>query len=129
MLEMIKANVYAFAKAKLGKSISVMVGPQFDFLTNAKTTLSYPSNTIPAPGDENYYDTFKNTSTGITGGIELAPSDKWAIYARYMGGLVDMNRGDDWSGNVAGDYKNSSFHLGVKWRLPKLPLVGSRVYM
>lgn len=96
-----------FLKANLGEKFAIMAGPEFNYLAS-----SSDSNNNFKKED------FKEWSTAITGGVEFAPHSRLAIYLRYNYGLVDMFRADDGNTFITNEpYKNSSLHLGIKWKL------------
>lgn len=100
-------SVPLFLKASLGDKFAIMAGPEFNYLANSSDSF-------------NNFDKedFKEWSTAVTGGIEFAPHSRLTIYGKYSYGFVDMFRFDDGNTAIQNEpYKNSSFHLGLKFKL------------
>lgn len=67
------------------KAVALFVGPQFDFLMNAKNKTT----------DSENKSAFKSTDIALTGGVEFIPHGRVSIYARYIHGLTNINDADN----------------------------------
>jgi outer membrane protein OmpA-like peptidoglycan-associated protein len=91
-------------KIHAGDAIAFTLGPQFDFMTSIED-----NNNVAVK------ESFKGTSVGISGGLEVFPRGKVTIFGRYILGLTDMD--DRANHNPDMEYKISNIALGLKFKL------------
>lgn len=95
-------SVPVFLKFDVARSLALMVGPQFDFLMNAKEKES---------GTENK-GTFENTNFAVTGGLEFFPHGRVSIYARYSYGFSDVSHAP-----LVPEMQNQNIQAGLKLKI------------
>ncbi len=98
-------SVPLLLKYKTRMDVAFFAGPQIDFLnslSNQGTTPYYKSN-------------YEAVTTILTGGVEMFPTGKVQIYARYMYGLSDMK--STTNPNAGTHFYNQGVQLGLKVKL------------
>ncbi len=95
-------SVPVLLKFGLGKNLAILLGSQFDFLSNAKN-----KNT----GGSDNKDAFKSSDIALDGGLELFPHGRISIYAKYMYGLDNINK------TSTPEYFNQGVQAGIKLKL------------
>jgi len=101
-------SIPVLANIKIAKNISVVAGPEADFLIQAKR--GNDGNYSKSTGD------FRDASFGLTGGFEFWPIQQVGFSARYHHGF--SNVADDESGSLRNmELKNQAVQLTVAVRL------------
>lgn len=99
------------ASIRASKSLSLLIGPQFDFLTAANVTVD---NQTQSNKEE-----IQKFDIALTGGLQYSPLPKFIVSARYIHGLKNVPRDQ-----VEGSYFNRGIQLTVGIRLGnKEPMV------
>ena len=97
-------SVPLLANIKAAKKVSFVVGPQVDFLIQAKSRFN--GYTVKSTGD------FKDVSFGATGGFEYWPLKMVGLSARYHHGLSKIN--DEESGSLRStELQNQAVQLSL----------------
>jgi len=101
-------SIPLLANIKVVKKLSIVAGPEVDFLIQAKTFNS--SSSSKSTGD------FRDVSFGLTGGFEVWPIHCLGFSARYHHGL--SNAADDESSSLSTmELKNRAVQLTVALKL------------
>lgn len=104
-------SVPVLAQIQLYQRIRFIAGPQFDFLSSAKTNVGKLSSS----GKEE----LETMDVALTGGIQYQVSPALQVSARYMHGMRVIPRD-----RVDGSYYNRGFQLAIGWHFKAKEHVG-----
>lgn len=92
------------AKFRVARSVSILVGPQFDFLATANRKVNDES--------QSNKDEIEKSDFALTGGLEYSPTSKFLVSARYIHGLKNVPRDQ-----VEGSFFNRGIQVTVGFRI------------